>query len=142
MQNGGTEEYYEYDCAPDEIKDDTPSVDVRHNTRSCIVQSITEEQYIRIKDKINWFWNGDRSTSRSGGLVVKVYAPGEEIVFPRELITTDDHQHPGRVVCYSTMFTDDVLEEYPLDTNSYRMVGIDMIWCRENELMDQLSKVM
>ncbi len=143
MQNGGSEDSYEYDCdSEDEIKDDTPIIGVRRNTRSFVVRTITEYQYNKVKDNINWLWNGDRSTSRSGGLVVNVYGPGEEIVFPRELITTNDYQHPGRTICHSTTFTDDVLEEYPLDVNSYRMVGIDMIWCRENELMDQLRKVM
>jgi hypothetical protein len=140
-QNGGAEIYYEYDCvSEDDIKDDTPVVKVYQNRRSFVVGTLSEEQYDLIASKIDLLKNGDGSP-RSGGLHVKVFTPGEEIKFPRELITTDDYKYPGKMVCNSSSFTDDMIDQYTQNLNTYRVVGVDMIWCRENVLSRRLREM-
>ena len=130
-QNGGSEHYYEYDCYNrEDITENTPAVPVVHNTRSFLLWVISEDQYNKLK---NADWDN--------GLMIKLYTPGDEIDFKTELITTDDYNYPDKTVCNSSCFTDDIIEEYRPDINTYRMVGIDMIWCRENLLTVTVNSV-
>ena len=130
-QDGGSVMEYAYDCENEEdIDDKTPVVPCRHNTRSCVIGKISKDYYDNI----------DIPDLGREGIKVRVYKPGEEMVFDNELITTDDYSYPDRSLCVSSCFTDDIISDYYTETDGYRLVAVDMIWCRENHLLNTLPQ--
>ena len=121
-QNGGSDRYY--------VEDDSNSeknlIPVIHNTRSFFIGIIDQEKYNKISENI--------SNLRKNGLKVQLYQPEEHLEFKRELITTDDYNYQNKFVCCSSCFTDDIIEEYSPNIKTYRIVAIDLIWCRESML--------
>ena len=141
-QNGGTETYYEFEN--EKLADDRNVTEVYQKRRSYILATITEDSYNKIKVKITWLRYGDEEgiNVRSGGLKVKVFQLGESIDFDRELVTIDDYKYPDKTICYSSVFTDDIISENLISENTYRLMGIDMIWCRQDTLFNRLSKIL
>ena len=121
-QNGGSERYYVSE--DNEEHNEENVIPVLHNTRSFFVWVVSEDQYTKLRNIEKY----------DSGIKVELFEPGTEINFKNELITTDDYNYPDKTLCNSSCFTDDIIEEYVPDINTYRVVGIDLIWCRENLL--------
>ncbi len=140
-QNGGAKTYYEFETDSDEYDMSTQNfIEVYQKRRSYILAVITKDLYDKISPMIKWFRDGTDKTVRDGALMVQVYQSNETISFDRELITTDDYNYSDRTLCYSTLFTDGVISDYPIPTDTYRLMAIDMIWCRQDTLFQRLSQ--
>lgn len=145
-QNGGAERFYEFETDSDEdYSEDNETkniVEVYQRRRSYVLAVIDKDQYNRLKEKIVWFRQGEGKTVRDGAIKLQVYHPGEELSFDRELLTTDDYSYPEKTVCYSTVFTTDVIEDNHIPLDTYRFFAVDMIWCRENTLKERLDLIL
>ena len=137
-QKGGSDSYYIYDNVDDDdITEEElmtkPVVPCIETTREYILATISNSIYDKLKDMIDDFRNSD--------IKVKVYQPGEDITFDRELLTTKDYSYPDKTLCCSVLFTDDVISGVD-DKTKYYFFGMDMIRCRENVLSEQLIDIM
>ncbi len=119
--------------------------------RSYVLLSITQEQYINITKKIYELRMGtDCNDPRTGGLKIALFKPGEDIVIDDDLLITHDYKYTSQTICYSDYFTQDVIDTYNYQSSyngdksilTYRLFGIDMIWCRENTLFERLEEVL
>ena len=153
-QNGGANTFYDYESNTesnsgsngDDNEGDTESmntedvVEIYQKRRSYILGTITEDQYNLLLPMVHDLWHGDGSP-RSGAIRVRLYKPGEALVYPRELLTTDDYNYSAGLMCYSTEFTCDVVDENLIPVDTYRMFAVDMIWCREDTLWERLGNI-
>ena len=154
-QNGGSERFYAYD-EEESFDEDTLTaedfskkkvVECHMKNRSYVLADINEEIYNKILSKIEFLRYGDKNNTNTleGGLKVSVYKPGEQIDFERELLVTEDYLYPKLTECYSTIYTCDILEENGSDAacdDTYRLFGIDMIWCRKDTLGERLVELL
>jgi len=127
-QNGGAGKYLD------------DSIVVLEKRRSYILAEITKDVYDIFKNNKNQLRNGITNVDRSGGISLQVFQPDEELKFDYELLTMEDYEYSDHTVGYSTFFTTDITEKYS-NTEKYRVLAIDMIWCRENTLLERLQSL-
>jgi len=127
-QNGGADRYL----------DDSDVV--LEKRRSYILGEINQKNYEILKSNKKELRYGETGVHRSGGIALEVFQPGEELVFEHELLTMEDYEYPDKTVGYSTFYTTNIIEEYP-STTGYRVLAIDLIWCRENTLLERLQNL-
>ena len=143
FQNGGADTFYESESVSDENSENgtvDETVEIYQKRRSYILITINKDLYDLILKNIEKLRHGDRTSTRSGALEVRVFKPGDRIVIDRVLLTTDDYKYPDKIMCYSSVFTPDVILENPLDIDTYRLFGFDLIWCREDTLFERLQQ--
>ena len=138
-QNGGSDTFYISDDDDNNNDNNEQDHECIQKRRSYVLGVINENMYNILSDNINLLCNGTGGI-RSGCIKLKVYKPGESIEFDNELLTTEDHRYPDKTICYSVEFTPDVIESNTLDINTYRVFGIDMIWCRKNILTERIGQ--
>ena len=130
----------------DENSIDENRIEIYQKRRSCLIGVIDKNIYNRLKGKIRWFEEGDGKSSRSGGIYIYLYKPMVPMAAIETLITTDDYIYPDRVECHSSLFLNDVINDIiedclaPLD--SYRVVAVDHIWCRQNTLNEKITEAL
>ncbi len=140
-QNGGATEFGPESFDPSDT--DQADFDLKfiyQKRRSYLVGVITEEVYQVLLPHLNSLRKGTGETTRSGALMVRLYKPGEPIVFDQELLTTEDYHYPNIIKAYSVEYTEDIFDPTE-NIDSYRIVAIDMIWCREDTLFERLIKL-
>lgn len=104
--------------------------DIIVRSREFFISSIDEDTYIYLLTKIDELKHGDRSNTRSGGIVVKLYRPGEKIIFPNELIRYEEYEQDGIIIHNCVRRVSDVISKLNLK-DKYILICLDMIWCRD-----------
>lgn len=129
-QNGG-HNYFE-------VSDEIIGLEKR---RSYILAEIDSKAYDIFYGNKELLYLGTQGIDRSGGILLEVFKPGENLAFDYELLNMEDHEFPKRTIGYSTFYTSDIIENYK-NTEKYRIMAIDMIWCRENVLSERLNRLL
>jgi len=115
-------------------------IDYLEKRRSYILAEISPNLYDIFNKNKRSLEHGIKDVNRSGGILLKVFKPGEKLEFDHELLTMEDHEFTSQIICYSTFFTSDIIETHQ-NVNEFRVLAIDMIWCRENVLFDRLNQL-
>lgn len=131
-QNGGYDHYTVFQNGEE--------FDYLEKRRSYILGEISPNLYDVFNNNKKLLQWGTKDVDRSGGILLKVFKPGEALEFDHELLTMEDHEFTSQTICYSTFFTTDIIETYQ-DINNFRVLAIDMIWCRENVLFERLNQL-
>lgn len=138
QQNGGSDAFWPEELDPTDSDASDPELKyIYQKRRSYILATITSRLYHALIPQLNKLRNGKGDT-RSGALSVKVFQPGETIEFERTLLTTEDYCYPTITKSYSIEYSDDVIEK-STDLSTYRLMAVDLIWCREDTLFQRLN---
>lgn len=121
------------------VSKEDPNIIYLERRRSYIISIIDHELYVLLKNNVGKLKFGDGDI-RSGSIILRVFEPNDFSDFNDEILTMHDFEFPTQIICHSTLFTSDLIKDYPLIGN-YRMMAIDLIWCRENVLFERLNKL-
>lgn len=131
-QNGGVDNFL--------ILENGQEITYLEKRRSYLLAEINQEIYNKLNENIDYLRYGTNEIVRSGGLLVKVFKPDEKLEFDHELLTIEEYEFPKQTICYSTFFTSDVIENHST-SNNYRVMAIDMIWCRADTLLERILQI-
>ena len=146
QQNGGANEFWPEDLDPNDPDQSDHDLEyIYQKRRSYVLGTISKAVYDVLVPKLDQLRNGSKvngssGNTRSGALLVKVFEPGEPIVFERTLLTTEDYYYPKINKAYSVEFSDDIISKCT-DLTTYRIMAVDMIWCREDTLTERLNNI-